>query len=165
MPFAGMNVLVSGRLFFLEFTIFLQRCESSWLNMTEKYQNVPNLLYLSFFFKGLLVIVKDSQGEPIRSALLTVQGFRDRFPVTSDLALVKLWLPQGSHEINVSAPNYEEKSVIVDVIQKKIGRMEIVLTARAGVVPSIDTDSVNLHHESTGIAGQFLYCLTFTEET
>ncbi|KAI5744787.1 hypothetical protein M8J76_005153 [Diaphorina citri] len=114
----------------------------------------PILGLLESSIQGLLAIIKDPHGEPVRTASLTVQGYRDRFQVTPDLALVKLWLPVGSHEISVVAPNHETSKVTVQVIHGQIARVEVTLAVKSEATPiESESTAASLHHDGSGIAG------------
>uniref|UniRef100_A0A8D8VKY4 Carboxypeptidase D n=2 Tax=Cacopsylla melanoneura TaxID=428564 RepID=A0A8D8VKY4_9HEMI len=122
-----------------------------WMHSLE-----PILNLLESTIQGILVYAKDSNGEPVRTASLKVEGFQDRFHVTPDLALIKLWLPEGSHKISVVAPDYEETMVTLAVTRGQISREEVTLKARSGATaPQTDAEDmkVNLHHDGSGIAG------------
>lgn len=102
------------------FTIQLDCCKMPPPNDIAKAwrRNIQRVLnFLNLTETGVQGVVKDAAGHPLRNATVTVKGAGLVTNVTKNLAMFRLVLPAGEHEIEVSSPAGLKRSFQVNLEQ------------------------------------------------
>lgn len=53
-------------------------------------------------FIGVIGAAKDEKGQPLKKAVVKIEGFNDEIAVTPNEAVFKIFLPVGKHRLIVS---------------------------------------------------------------
>lgn len=107
-------------------------------------ETLPKLgKFLSLLSSGVSGYVKDSQGNPLRSALVRSVKLNNKpYKVSHNLAFFHLMLPYGEHELEFTCDNYSRKVIKVNVNSN--------LTNLKDVILDFDATAVRKTYELTG---------------
>lgn len=79
-------------------------------------RNIHRILqFLALTETGVEGVVKDTAGQPLRNAVVAVKSAGVTLPVTKNLAMFRLVLPAGEHEIEISSPAIQKRVFPVNV--------------------------------------------------
>ncbi|XP_053952079.1 carboxypeptidase D isoform X2 [Anastrepha ludens] len=92
-----------------------------WRRNIDKIKN-----FLQLIETGVVGVVHNEKGEPLRDAFVRLVDYRPVYNVTRNTARFQIILPQGDYALEISAPSYESTVKRVVVTPQQINNLGIV---------------------------------------